>query len=256
MSDVPAGNQPGEGTGDEIEPIEPEIDPETGEPVEPEPEPEIDPETGEPVEPEPEDEPGQTRPVASRGRARGETYGAQIRRLEAARAADRAQFERQLAELTAARQQPSPAEIAAQQEAERQRYELMTDYEKFQYTRQAINQEVNRQTQQIAHNLWDQNDQRNYDDLLERTPAYRRFGDQVAELKRQAPGIPRRVLLATAIGLKALEQNGAATTRAATRAAAATARNGVRPAGGRSDVSGDRARRGDDLEERLRGQAI
>lgn len=199
---------------------------------------------------------GQARDVTPRGRARGRAYGEQIRELQGQLTRQQQEFERQLRELTQVQRQPSAAEIAAAQEAERQRYELMSPYEQFQYSQQRIAEGVASQTRQIEQRLWEQNDQREYEGLLAATPAYRRLDDRVQDLKRQAPGVPRRVLLATAIGLRAMEQSGAATTRATNRAAAATQRNTTRPPAGRSDVGAERSRRGDDLEERLRGQAI
>ncbi len=191
-----------------------------------------------------------------RGRARGRAYGEQIRELQSQRAADKAEFDRQLAALMAERRQPSQAEMAAQAEAERMRLEMMSPVEIAAYYHQKTLTEVTQQTQQMARSLWDQNDQREYERMLAQTPAYRRYGPQVEDLRRQAPGVPRRVLLATAIGLRALEQGGAARTRAAAAAERGADRNAVRPSSGRGDVSPERSRRGDDLEERLRNQSI
>jgi hypothetical protein len=235
--------------GLELDPdeLEPEVDP-------PEPD---EAEADEPEDPSETDEPDEPAAVAPGGRARGETYGAQIRRIEAQRVADKAEFDRQLAALVAERRAPSAAEIAEAQAREQAHFEMMSPWEQHQYSRQIANQEVERRTNQIAHNLWDQNDQRDYTALLETTPAYRRLSDTVEELRRRAPNVSRRVLLATAIGLRALEQGGAAKTRATRAAEAGVTRNRVTPSsGGRGDVSPDRGGRRDNLEERLRGQNI
>ncbi len=230
MSDLPNGGVPAADPEDEID-LDLEADePEPDEPDEPEEEAEETEEEAEPV--------AATPPPSRRGSPRVQSLVNENRELKARQA----QFEQQLAALTAARNQPSPAELAAQQEQERQRFELMSPYEQFQYTQAKINNEVAQRTNQIASGLWDQNDQRDYAALLEATPAYRRFDDKVSELRTQAPGVARRVLLATAIGLRALEGNGAARTRAGRAAEAGAARNGARPSNGRGDVGSQRGR--------------
>mgnify|MGYP001608309175 FL=1 len=232
MSDLPNGGVPAADPDDEIE-VDLEAD-------EPEPD---EPEEGDETEADEPDEGGDPEPIAAtpparRGSPRVQSLVNENRELKARQA----QFERQLADLTAARNQPSQAEIAAQQEMERQRYELMSPFEQAQYLEQKINNRVQQQTNQIAAGLWDQNDQRDYAALLETTPAYKRYDDRVNELRTQAPGVSRRILLATAIGLRALEGGGAARTRATRQAEAGAARNVARPAGGRGDAPSERGR--------------
>ncbi len=233
MSDLPTGGVPATDPDDEIDP---DLEPDTPEPDEPD---EGDePEADEPDEGEEPDPAVAATPPPRRGSARVQALANENRELKARQV----EFERQLAALTAARAQPSPAEIAAQQERERQQFELMSPFEQFQYTQSKIREETARNTNQIAAGLWDQNDQRDYAALLETTPAYRRYDDQVAQLRTQAPGVSRRILLATAIGLKALEGGGAARTRAVNAAAASAARQVSRPSNGRGDVPSDRGR--------------
>lgn len=200
--------------------------------------------------------------VGQRRGPRGRPYGEQIRGLETRLAEESARsqrFEGELQRLLAERnapRQPSAAEVAEQQRIERERFEMMSPYEQFQYTQQQIETRVAQRVQQSQVALWDQGDRRAYDDLLERNPAYRKFESKVEDLRRQAPGVERRVLLATAIGMQALEQGGAARTRATNRAAERAVQNGARPSQARGDVPAHRQRRGDALEERLRGQLI
>lgn len=232
MSDLPNGGVPEAGPEDEIdvnlEAEEPEPDePEEGDELEAE-----EPEEGE------EPEPVAATPPPRRGSPRVQSLVNENRELKGKLSA----FEQQLQGLVAQRNQPSPAEVAAQQERERQQFELMSPYEQFQYTQAKIREETARNTNQIAAGLWDQNDQRDYAALLETTPAYRRYDDRVNELRTQAPGVSRRILLATAIGLRALEGNGAARSRAGRQAEAGAARNGARPSNGRGDVVPQRGR--------------
>jgi hypothetical protein len=164
-------------------------------------------------------------------------------------------FEQQLQTALQQRQQPSPAELAAQQEAERQRYEMMSPWEQAQYLQDNINRRVTEQTTQIAQSLWDQSDRREYEALVADNPAYKALEDRVADLKRQAPGVPRRILLATAIGMRAMERGPAAGTRQRRNADVALERNRVRPTRPQGDVPRN-AGRADDLEERLRNTQI
>lgn len=202
-----------------------------------------------------EDEEGQARSVAAQPRrARGRPNGEVIRELQA----QNAEFRRLLAEVREAQQaprQPTQAEIAEQQRIERERFEMMSPYEQYQYTQQQIRAGVQQETQQIARTLWDQADQREYGDILEKTPAYRRFEAKVNELRAQAPTVPRRILLATAIGMAAMEGGGRQRQRSERNAEVNRQRQEARPAGGRGDVEPQRGRR-DDLEDRLRGQLI
>lgn len=251
MSDRAPGDA-GPVVDEELEPEPEELEPEeleADEPDEGEPEP----------EPEPEDAPepdGGAAPVARRPGPKGRPYGEQIREIQAQRAADKAEFDRQLAQLVAERRAPSAAEVAEQQRLEQERFEMMSPWEQHQYSRRLAQQEVENRTNQIAHGLWDQNDQRDYAALLESNPAYRRLEADVEELRRRAPNVSRRVLLWTAVGRKAVEQGGAAKTRATRAAADGAARQTVRAPSSRGDVAPDRGGRRDNLDERLRGQAI
>ncbi len=230
MSDLPTGGVPATDPDEETEPDPPEADePDEGE------------EDDEPEADEPE-EGGEPEPVAApsprRGSARVQALANENRELRSRQV----EFERQLAALTAARAQPSPAEVAAQQERERQQFELMSPYEQFQYAQSKIREETARNTNQMAAHLWDQNDRRDYGALLEATPAYRRYAETVEELRTQAPGVSRRILLMTAIGKHVLEGGGAARTRAVRSAEAGAARQISRPSNGRADVPSERGR--------------
>ena len=248
---------PGEGAGDE--PLEDlDVDLDADEPDEPD-----EPEEG---EGEGEDEGGEgdgggeespePAPRSAKLPTRGQRDFQRLTNENRELKTKQAVFEAQLRELTAARAQPSPAEQAAAAEAERQRYEMMSPYEQFQYAQSKIQGEVQRQTNAVASGLWEQNDQRDYDALLKDNPAYRRLDDRVKELKTQAPAVSRRILLATAIGLRALEQGGAARTRTAKAAEAGAARQNARPSNGRGDAAAQRTQTGNSLENRLRNARI
>jgi hypothetical protein len=252
MSDLPTGGVP---AADELDPnLDPDLPSDDDLVVEDDGEPdvEVEDEGAEPVDPDPQ-------PVEPRQGQR-QTRGSrdfQAMRNENRELKTRVQtFEQQLQSLLAERRQPSPAEQAAALEAERQRFEMMSPWEQHQYTQRQADDRAERRAQQLQATLWNQGDEREYSALLEATPAYRRFDDQVKELQRQAPGVPRKILLATAIGMKAMENGGAARTRSTNRAAAANARQAASPPNARGDVPGGRARGGDDLERRLANQMI
>lgn len=260
MSDVPTGNDAGDPLDDEIEV---DLEGEDSEnPEDAEVEEGGDDAASDDAEGEGDDggppQQGQARDVG-RGRARGRPNGEVIRSLESENRELKSRittFEQQLQGLINERRQPSAAEIAAQQEAERQHFEMLSPYEQHQWTQRKIAEEVERRTNGIAINLWDQNDRRDYESLLQSNPAYRRLDDKVEELRRQAPQVARRILLATAIGMAALERGGAARTRAARNSEANGQRHQARPSNGRGDVAAPRGRQGDSLDERLRNAAI
>lgn len=168
-------------------------------------------------------------------------------------------FERQLREVSATvgQRQPSQAEIAEQERREQEALELMTPAQVANYYHQKTLRIVEQQTNQTRAHLFEQSDRQQYDAILAQNPAYRRYDDKVAELKRQAPGVPRNILLATAIGMRAMDGNGAAKTRGAKAAETQAARHRAAPSSSRADVPASRRERsGDDLEQRLRGQSI
>jgi hypothetical protein len=208
-----------------------------------------DEEGGEPAAP-----PQQVEPP-TRGRARGQPYGQRIRDLETRNS----ELDRTIRDLLArqnAPRQPTQAEIAEQQRLERERFEQMTPYEQHLYSQQQLGQAVQRAIGQAVQPLRDQSDRMEYDGLLRENPAYRRFDAQVEDLKRQAPDVPRRLLLATAIGMRAMEQGGAAATRQRNQAAANAGRQGTRPSQSRGDVPSERGRQGQTAADRLRGVKI
>jgi hypothetical protein len=191
-------------------------------------------------------------------RARRQRAG-RVERAEAENRQLRSQltdFQRQLAELSAARNQPTAAEKAEADRREREALDQMTPAEAAIYTRNQLTAEFDRKLQNTQLQLWSSSDQQDYDRLLEANPTYRRFDAKVQEMHRQAPTVARRVLLATAIGLRALEGGGAARTRAANGATAQGQRQAARPAGGRSDVAPERGRGGRGGFEHLRDVQI
>jgi hypothetical protein len=167
-------------------------------------------------------------------------------------------FERQLQQLVAERRQPSQAEIAAEQAREAEAVALMSPAEVAAYYSQKTERTIRAELQRDRAVLFDRADKNEYDALLRETPAYRRYDEKVEELYRQAPTVPRRILLATAIGMAAMEGKGRATTRATRAADEARGRQTARPTNGRGDVRSDRGRSTaarDDFEH-LRNVAI
>lgn len=234
MSDLPTGGVPAADPDDEIP-----LDLEADDPPEDEELPEDD---GEGEEQEDEGEPVAAAQPARRGSPRVQAFVNENRELKARLAVERAAFERQLSDLTLARNQPSPAEIAAAHEADRQRYEMMSPWEQAQYIAQTIDKRVTEQTTNIRIGLWDQNDKRAYDEELRTSPQFRRYDERVEELRKIAPGVSRIDLLDKAIGEYARTHGAAARTRAARGAEAGEARNGARASTPRGDVASQRGR--------------
>lgn len=165
--------------------------------------------------------------------------------------------EAQVRQLLNGQRQPSQAEIEEQRRREDEAYELMSPSQQRAYTENKIARQVQQLVQNAVAPIHDQNDRAEYERELDRNPKLKRFTDQVEDFKRQAPGVPRRMLLATALGLQALDNQGAVRTRGARNSAAQGEQHRAAPSSGvRADVSPNRGRRGDDLDERLRGQSI
>lgn len=193
-------------------------------------------------------------PPRQPGRANREIVALRRRAQQAeARVAD---FERQLQQVVNQQRQPTAAERAEEERREAEALEMMTPAQQARYFHDKSRKEMQAELQQTRMVMWDQSDRQQYESLLAQDPAYRRYDEQVEELRKQAPGVSRRILLATAIGMRALEQKPAAKTRAARNGAASAERHAAQPSRARGDVAAPRNRAGDDLEERLRGQAI
>lgn len=162
------------------------------------------------------------------------------------------QFREQVERLLQQQSQPTPQQIAEQARLEREQYESLTPYEQHLYTQQKFQQ----QQQQVLQQISDRTDQGEYARLVEQNPRYRAFEAKVEELRRQAPNVPRRILLATAIGMAALDGGGEAKARARTTAQGNKAAQQARPATGRSDVAPQRTRTGARGFEHLRNVQI
>lgn len=162
------------------------------------------------------------------------------------------QFREQVEALLRQQSQPTQAQIVEAARLEREQYETLSPYEQHLYSQQKFQQ----QQQQILQHINDRSDQGEYARLVEQNPNYRRFDAKVEELRRQAPNVPRRILLATAIGMAALDGSGEAKSRARTTAQTNKAAQQARPATGRSDVAPQRTRTGARGFEHLRNVQI
>lgn len=184
-----------------------------------------------------EEDAGQAREVA-RQPSRGQRQFGAVREENRELRTRIADFERQLAQISQAQRQPSPAELAAAERAEAEAVSMMAPAEVAKYYAQKSEQRVSAELNQTRQLLWDQNDQAQFETLLTQNPNFGRYKEKVEEFRRQAPGVARRILLATAIGMQAMDGAPAAKTRARNRAAAAAERQSVRPpSNGRGDVA-------------------
>jgi hypothetical protein len=249
MSDdpnAPPVDETGGGTPTPAEPPEPDEDDELLAAIEDDEEPEADPEPA--VAGTPPAEPRRQRGDPARGKVESENRALK-RKLD--------DVEAQVRQLLSTQRQPSQAEVEEQRRREDEAYELMSPSQQRAYTENKIARQVQQLVQNAVAPIHDQNDRAEYERELDRNPKLKRFTDQVEDFKRQAPGVPRRMLLATALGLQALDNQGAVRTRGARNSAAQGEQHRAAPSSGvRADVSPNRGRRGDDLDERLRGQSI
>lgn len=170
--------------------------------------------------------------------------------------ARQAQFERQLQEAINQRREPTAAEIAAEQQREAEAVSMMAPHEVAAYYARKTENTINARLNQQERMLFDRADKAEYDGLLRDTPTYRRYEEKVEELRALAPNVSRKILLATAIGMRAMDGGGAARTRATRTAAANGERQRARPSNARGDVRSERGRSGGSLEDRLRDAQI
>lgn len=187
---------------------------------------------------------GDARPAQQQGRVRGERAAGRIQRLERERDAERARneaFERQLQQLL---NRETEADKRRREAEEAERVRMLSPEEQISYHTNKIREETRAELQRTQFALWDQNDQRTLDEIYERNPNYRKFDGKVEELRKQAPGVPRRMLLATAIGMAALDNAGSARTRQQKQADTAQRQQQARPPGGRGNVAAPRERSG------------
>lgn len=187
---------------------------------------------------------------------------AQVRR--GPRASDRFQtlanrnrdLERQLAELQRqqgdfARQQQE-AQQRQQAELERQQEEqfLLTasPQDMARYYADKSRREMQREMQVTRYQIYDSNDQAEFEREMVATPrlrtVYERNRERFDELRRQAPGVRRIDLLDKLVGEMARQNMGAARTRQERRAADALNGRQTRPAATRGNVAGERTRSG------------
>lgn len=247
ISDLPRDTRIESGQAEpaaEPDDLDPDLEIEPDEP-QGEPEPEIEPEEGE-GEPEPLAAQPQTQP---RGRARGQSFGEQLRRRDTKIDELTRQVQQLLTERTQPRQ-PTQAELAEQQRQEDEMLAAMTPAEIGRYFARKTDETVNQRVQSVALSLWDQNDRTNFERTLRDEPRYARYRDRVDELCRLVPGLSRDNALTQAIGEAARANLTRATSRAGRATEAGRAQHRAAPSNGRGDIAPTRGR-GDDLERRL-----
>lgn len=166
------------------------------------------------------------------------------------------ELERQLADLQRqqgdfARQQQE-AQQRQQQEIDRQQEEqfLLTasPQDMARYFADKSRREMQREMQVTRYQIYDSNDQAEFEREMVATPRLRavweRNRERFDELRRQAPGVRRIDLLDKLVGEIARANMGAARTRQERRAGEALNGRQTRPAATRGNVAGERARSG------------
>lgn len=189
----------------------------------------------------------------SRRAGRAERAESQVRELRG----QLTEFQRQLAEVSAQRSQPTAAELAQIERQEQEALDLMTPAEIGRYYHQKAQREFQGQLGQVVNSLTAQHDKQAFQATLAAEPRYRRFEDRVEELYSQYKGsVAREHLLTYAIGEAAKKNLGRATARGQRSRDAGTQRQAARASNGRSDVGAERSRAGTRGWEHLRDVTI
>lgn len=196
-----------------------------------------------------DDEPDE--PVVPRSRANDRI---QSLRDQARRAQERADdVERQLQQLRYEHQQ---REAAMSQVSEEERLQNMTFEERVQYQLAKATDQQRRFEQQQKFQMAETSDRAEFQQIVRQTPEFEKLAPQVEqELQalRQQMGmnVPRRLVLATLIGLQTMASTGQVKQQRA-QGKANIARQKTAPSGGQSDVQSQR-RKQQSPRDRLEG---
>ena len=207
-------------------------------------------------------------------RRRGQTPNERIREAKRAqKEADRkaAETERKLADIearaAAAERRAEAAERVAQErrqaetaEQEAARLELMSESEKIAHYRQKDKTEFEHRLNGIQFQQWDSTDRMEFRQLARDNPLVAKVKEKVeAEyeaLRRQGKTVSREILAKLELGKMTLDGYKPAAERQRKRAADAVRRETVRAPRTRSDVAGDRQRRGEVDEKAARRKRL
>jgi len=167
-----------------------------------------------------------------------------VRRAKAeAKAAreERDRLQREMMDLLRERQAPQPPHVDP--EMERQRLEVMSDGDRYEYLRQKDKAEMSAQLQRISLQLEVQNDASVFKAVVAGRPEFKRFEGQVEERFQalMAAGKPqsREAILKYLIGETIYQKGGKALAKAREIGAENIRRQQTRPTNSRSNVSGN-----------------
>ena len=164
-------------------------------------------------------------------------------------------LESELQQLRAPRGK-SAAEIAAEEAAERARLEIMPPEEQTRYLLGKQKQEFDAKLGVIQFQTADASDKAAFEAICARNPVADKYRDRVEEtlntIRRNGGNTTRETALAYIVGQDALRRAAGAKTRQTKRGAERVSNQQSRPSGGRSDVTRDRSRGGDERAQRAK----
>ena len=175
--------------------------------------------------------------------SRGENRVAAATRIakEAKERAEAAERRAEAAERRANEVTQRPRETQDQINA---RLAAMEPWERTEYLRQQDAEATRAALQQMRFESQDASDRASYEALCARKPVAAKLRDEVetrlADMRKAGTTAPRETVLRWVIGDRALANEGRATGKARTAAAANRDRQSARPANGRGDTAGDR----------------
>lgn len=197
--------------------------------------------------------------VGRRGRPRGRPFGEQIRELQAQRAADKAEYDRRLAEIQARPQQADPQAQARADQEFWASLEMMSPAEAHRMVYQRARQEIAQQLvhQQVA--TQEAIDRQAYEAAAQSSRVHQQYRERVEALvaSERARGntLPREVALKFLYGGDGLERTRKGAPAQQRQAQQRVARQVVRPSTGRGEVPRTGIQRSQDADDEalLRG---
>lgn len=195
----------------------------------------------------------------SRARGRAERLSRQLAEERTQRGAERAEFQRQLADINARLSQPSAADRAMQEVQERERVALMAPEERIAYEVGKVRNEVRQELQRTNFINQTASDATQFRSVAATDPLARKYETRVDAMARdlEARGqfVPRDMILSKLVGDEVRAKAQRERTKQARSGRQRVSAQTTRPGNGRADSSTPPRRGGNDYQavlERLK----
>ena len=209
---------------------------------------------GEPGDDEELGQPGEEQPQRqdvrpSRARGRAERLSRQLAEERTQRATERAEFQRQLADINARLSQPSAADRAMQEVQERERVALMAPEERIAYEVGKVRNEVRQELQRSNFVNQTASDAASFRSSVTSDPIARKYEAKVDATAREQEArgqfVPRKMILSYLVGEDVMAKAQRDRAKQARSGRQRVAAQTTRPSNGRADT-GTPPRRGGD----------